>query len=176
MKHNHSSAIFSFKTPMVLKHKKAQIQMMETISILIIFFIIVLFGFLFYAQFQRSSYDEKKIVSAGEKAISISLQALLLPELRCSKGDNVVIKDCVDTSKLDISKRKMADEHDYYFDILGFANISVEQYYPSEETIVLYDHSLANAPHRPRTSIPVALYDPITKTYRYGVLTVVVYT
>ena len=150
--------------------------MTETISILVIFFIIVLFGFMFYAQFQRSSYDEKKVVSAGEKAISISLQALLLPELRCSKGDNDVIKDCGYISKLDISKRKMAAEHDYYFDILGFANVSVQQYYPTEETIVLYDHPLENAPRRPRTSIPVALYDPLTKTYRYGVLTVVVYT
>ena len=155
---------------------KAQIQMTETIAILVIFFILVMFGFLFYAQFERSSIDEKKVVFAGEKAISVSLHALLLPELRCGKGDNVPIKDCIDLYKLVISKQKMVDEPDYYFDILGFANITVQQYYPTQKIWVLYDHPLENAPRRPRTSIPVALFDPVTKTYTYGVLTVAVYT
>lgn len=150
--------------------------MTETIAILVIFFILVLFGFLLYAQFQRGSLDEKKVTLAGEKAVSISLQALLLPELRCSEGDNVPIKDCVDLYKLRISQQIMAGQYDYYFDILGFSSISVQQYYPSEETFVLYDHQLENAPRRPRVNIPVALFDPVKKTYTYGVLTVVVYT
>ncbi|MBI4153360.1 hypothetical protein HY497_02455 [Candidatus Woesearchaeota archaeon] len=150
--------------------------MTETIAILVIFFIIVLFGFMFYAQFQRSSYDENKVILAGEKAVSISLHALLLPELRCSKGDNVPIKDCLDLSKLDISVQKMAEERDYYFDIMGFARVSVQQYYPTEQAWVLYDHPLENAPRVPQMNIPIALFDPITKTFRYGVLTVAVYT
>ena len=174
MKKQKNTGVFSLKTHRVLR--KAQIQMTETIAILIIFFIIVLFGFMFYAQFQRSSYDEKKVVLAGEKAISISLHALLLPELRCSKGDNVAIKDCIDLYKLEISGQKMAGEYDYYFDIMGFANVSVQQYYPTQKIWVLYDHPLENAPRRPRTSIPIALFDPVTKTYTYGVLTVAVYT
>ena len=115
------------------KNTKAQLQMTETVAVLIVFFILLMFGLLFYTRFQKSSLDEQRAEFASERSITISLTAMLLPELRCSKGDNVAIRDCIDMYKLDIAQQKMQQERDYYFDLFGFGRITVEEYYPEQK-------------------------------------------
>ena len=146
--------------------------MTETVAVLIVFFILLLFGLLFYTRFQRSALDEQRAEFASERTITISLTALLLPELRCSKGDNVAVRDCIDLYKLDIAKQKMQEERDYYFDLFGFARVSVQEYYPGNDKWVLYENVNPDATGTVRTPIPVALYDPVKKSYRFGVLNI----
>ena len=155
-----------------MKPRKAQLQMTETVAVLIVFFILLMFGLLFYTRFQRSSLDEQRAEFASERAITISLTSMLLPELRCSKGDNVPVRDCVDLFKLDIAQKKMHEEKDYYFDLFGFARVSVEEYYPGKNKWLLYENVNPEATVHVKTPIPVALYDPIQRTYRFGVLNI----
>lgn len=152
--------------------KRAQLQMTETVAVLIVFFILLLFGLLFYTRFQRSALDEQRAEFAGERAITISLTSLLLPELKCSKGDNVPVRDCVDLFKIDVAQQKMQEERDYYFDLFGFARVSVEEYYPGKNKWMLYENVNPDATSSVKTPIPVALYDPVQRTYRFGVLTI----
>lgn len=146
--------------------------MTETVAVLIVFFILLLFGLIFYTRFQRSAFDEQRAEFAGERAITISLTALLLPELRCSKGDNVAVRDCVDLYKLDIAQQKMQQERDYYFDLFGFARVSVEEHYPDKNAWVLYENVNPDATTSVKTPIPVAIFDPVKKDYRFGVLNI----
>ncbi len=157
---------------MIKMKKKAQLQMTETVAVLIVFFILLMFGLLFYTRFQQSSLAEQRAEFAGERAITVSLTALLLPELRCSKGDNVAVRDCVDLYKLDIAQQTMQAEKDYYYDLFGFGRIYVDEYYPGQNHWVLYDNPYPEATTQVKTPLPVALYDPLKKIYRFGVLNV----
>lgn len=150
--------------------------MTEAIAVIFIFFVLVLFGLIFYAQIQRSTLAEKEAAFAGERAISASLHALFLPELRCSKGENIPVKDCVDLYKLEITQRTMADERDYYFDLFRFAKVSVKEIYPGEQEWVLYDMPKEGATRTARTPVPVSLFEPVQRTFHYGVLTIEVYS
>jgi hypothetical protein len=154
------------------RQKKAQLQMTETVAVLVVFFILLMFGLLFYTRFQRSALDEQRAEFASERAITVSLTAMLLPELRCSKGDNVPVRDCIDLYKLNIAQQKMHDEQDYYFDLFGYARVSVREYYPGTGNHILYENLHPDATVNVKTPIPVALYDPVQRSYRFGVLTI----
>ena len=157
--------------------KKAQIKMTETIAVLFVFLVLIVFGMIFYFQFQRSSLEQREAEIAGERAISTALQAAFLPELRCSKGENIPVRDCIDLYKLNFSKAKMEDEIDYYFDIFGYANISVKKLYPGpEEEWVLYDNPKPDFRRKARTPIPVSIFEPVKREFYFGVLNVEVYS
>ncbi len=156
--------------------KKAQVRMTETIAVLFIFFVLVLFGLIFYANIQKSSLEERTSELAVKHARDVALNALFLPELSCSKGENIPIKDCIDLYKLEFAHQKMQAEKDYYYDVLGFAKIYVNEIYPGENEFVLYDNALEGATRSIRTPIPVSLFDPVKKTFEYGVLTVETYS
>jgi hypothetical protein len=161
--------------------RRGQLKMTETIAILIVFFLLVMFGLIFFTQIQKSSFEQKQVGVASERALSVSLHALFLPELRCSKGDNVPIKDCIDVYKLAPAKEEMSKNEDYYFDLLRFANITVIEQYPCDDSlddcmVILYENVKEDFRRKARTPIPVGLYDPVTKDYRYGVLTIEVYS
>jgi len=164
--------------------KKAQVRITETIAILIIFFILVMFGIIFFSQIQRTTFDQRTIQAAGERAVSTSLNALFLPELSCTKGDNVEIKDCIDILKLEAAAVVVASNTDYYFDIFQYATIHVEELYPvprKPQEWVLYSKTrddIVPDEFTPKatTPVPVSLYDPLTRENYFGVLIIDVYT
>jgi cytoskeletal protein RodZ len=47
------------------RQKKAQLQMTETVAVLVVFFILLMFGLLFYTRFQRSALDEQRASRAS---------------------------------------------------------------------------------------------------------------
>lgn len=162
--------------PHTIQARKAQVRMMEAVVVIFVFFILLVFGLIFYAQIQKSSFEDKRVQFAGEHAISVSLYALLIPELRCTKGENVPIKDCIDITKLDITAEKMAAEQDYYFDTFGYSNITVEDIYPGGPPQQIYVQKFEKATRKTRTPLPVSLYNPVDRTYRFGVLQIEVYS
>ena len=155
--------------------------MTETIAILIIFFILVMFGIIFFSQIQRSTFGQRSTTAAGERAISTALRATFLPELVCTKGDNVEIRDCIDVTKLKAAAAVIKEHEDYYFDIFQYATVRVEQYYPVETTYLLYSRTRdGNPPNelttKATTPVPVSLLDPFTGEHYFGVLFIEVYT
>ena len=155
--------------------RRAQIRMTETIAILFIFFILLIFGLVFYFQFQKSSIERQKAEILSEKSIDISLRASFLPELVC-RG-TPTRKDCIDLGKLEVAQDKFSNEYlDYYFDMFGFARITVEEIYPGGENWTLYDRALVDYTRFVSTPVPVSLYDPGEDKYSFGVLTIEVYS
>ncbi|MCK4589218.1 MAG: hypothetical protein KAT77_02160 [Nanoarchaeota archaeon] len=156
--------------------KRAQVKMGETIAILFIFFVLILFGLIFYFQFQKSSFERQKVELFSEQSISKSLVASFLPELICSRNVAATVKNCIDLKKLEFASEEMKDNREYYFDIFGFAVITVEEIYPGNGTWVLYNQTPPEITREINTPIPVSLFNPVENTYSFGALNVEVYT
>ena len=162
---------------------KGQVQMTETIGIVIVFSILIVFALLFFSRIQQNSADQQRTLVAGEKAVSISFSALFLPELECSKIGSDDIKDCIDVLKLTPAADVINENPQYYFKLFGYSTISIEEIYPVQDpthTWVLYSRTRDGQPpteftQRARTPIPVALYNPVTGDYAFGVMTIDAY-
>ncbi len=90
----------------------------ESVAILFIFFILLIFGFVFYANVMRSSAKVELEENIQLKAISIAQKASFLPELQCSE-ENVRKEDCIDLLKLESASSLLDSNNIYYFDIFG---------------------------------------------------------
>ncbi|MDD5086795.1 MAG: hypothetical protein PHV16_03505 [Candidatus Nanoarchaeia archaeon] len=167
-----------------MKNKKAQIKMFETIAVLLIFFVLVGFGLIFYMKFMRTSIEDTGEHQFDLKAIQTAQLVSFLPELQCTSptSANIVIDDCFDVLKVkalaNISKEPAYERinNEYYFDSFGYSKIYIENIYPySPENWIVYERTLPNKKFQSSTKVPVSLYYPVTNSYSFGVLTVEVY-
>jgi hypothetical protein len=126
-------------------NKKGQVNMLETIGVIFIFFVLVLFALIFYFKFQEVSFEQDQLELAGLRAIDTTLVTLFLPELQCTRGRAETIDNCVDLTKIDSVIETINNyKNDYYFHMFSFSKITVHEVYPSIEdesrSWVIYDH------------------------------------
>lgn len=172
--------------------KKGQMQSTETIAVLFIFFILILFAIIFYYNYQKVAIKEKQEELLGARAVDTTVKALFLPELICSKGDTEPEDNCIDVLKMKYVNNTRSDDpvnkpgffiqnKDYYFQIFSYARITVKQLYPAEEEWVLYDVPKPDWHKKEPTHFIVALRDDTAGTqgqeqYGFGYVTVEVYS
>ena len=169
----------------MLFNKKGQGHMTETVAVLFIFFVLVLFGMIFYFKYAQGEFEKEKGEQLGRRAIEASLQTLFLPEVLCTDGENEPKDNCIDMVKLQHASDMIKENEDYYFDLFSYGKISVFQNYPlpAGETepheIVLYEKRKPNAEAQEASLFVVALRDLIQggaeDYYGYGYMKVVVY-
>jgi hypothetical protein len=121
--------------------KKGQMQMMETMGVLFIFFILILFSLVFYFKYQEISFNEKQEELIAKRAMDTTLKILFLPELQCSAGEAEAVDNCIDLMKLRALEGSM-DQYlnDYYFNIFSYSNIYVQMIYPGKKRWAIYDN------------------------------------
>lgn len=166
---------------MNLRTKNGQIQMTETIAVLFIFFIIVLFAIIFYYKFQEGSLREKQEELLGAKAVETSLRTTFFPELTCSLGEAEPEANCFDIAKLDAVNKTLTKYLDsYYFEIFSYAKISVKEIYPGNNNWTLYNKEKPGRIKKKPTFQIIALKDDLASEletkYRYGYVQVEVYS
>ena len=149
--------------------------MIETIAILIVFFMLVVFGFIFYTQVMKGSYAVKLEEKTQLRAIELAQKASFLPELQCSE-ENIIKDDCIDLLKLNAAAAIMQNNPIYYYDLLEFSTITIEEIYPETNSWILYDRPLEDFKNKISTNIPISIYDPRTKTNTFGIMLVDMYT
>ena len=154
--------------------KKSQIQMGESVAILFIFFILLVFGFVFYMNILSSSTKVEVEENIQLKAVGITQKASFLPELQCSE-DNVRIENCIDVYKLDAASDIMRQNSLYYFDLLEYSKLTVERKFPQPKTWILYNQTLGNYSNKLSTFIPVSLFNATSQKYDFGILKVEVF-
>jgi len=163
------------------KSKRAQIHMMETIAVLLVFFIMVVIGFVFYVQIIKANIEIEREEARQLQAVEIAQRALFLPELQCSKGKDIIKSDCIDILMLeafiDSDMDIIGENQLYYHDRLGFSEIIVREVYPdaSKPQWVLYDKHLDEFTDKITTHLPVSLKDPKENKYSFGLMQVSVY-
>lgn len=151
--------------------RKSQIQIGETIAVLFVFFILILAGFVFYVKIIRGNIDFEKEESSQLKSIGIAQRVMFLPELECSKyGD--IDSNCIDTLKLAYAKNIMDQNEVYYYDLLGFSNVTVLQIYPTEARWELYSRRAEGLKSEFATNVPISLYNPVARNSGFGILTI----
>lgn len=153
----------------LLRKKKGQMNMMETIMVLIVFFFLLVIGLVFYAYIQvgNAKADVKKY--SDLKAIENMQKLLFLPELQCGGGDEVFT--CIDVFKLKALSDVMANGTNrvYYSDELGDSLVMVEEVYPGNQSWALYNRSTGKGT---ASFIPVSLWYPIEDEYHMGLITI----
>jgi hypothetical protein len=154
--------------------KKAQMQMMETIAILFIFFILVAFGFIFYANMLKGSVEITKRETSELRAVELAQTVSTMPELYCSE-ENVLETNCIDLLKIDTAAEVINNNYITYFDLFGYADISVEEVFPNNENYTIYSNKPSEYKARLPSYIPISLKDPLNKGYAFGIMTVVLY-
>lgn len=158
--------------------------MSETIAVLFIFFVLLLFGIIIYARFQKTSLLEKQEQLLGTKAIEIATRVLFLPELACTKGESDAEDNCFDMAKVrsieGSGDRTFFEENeDYYFDLFSYSTISIEQIYPpplQEGEITLYNKFDPARQNSEATFFIISLKDEINNYNGFGFLKVVIYS
>lgn len=149
--------------------------MMETAAVLAVFFLLVVFGFVFYSNAIKNDVGLKEEESIQLEAIKVVQRAFFLPELACSDGGRV-IDNCIDLMKLEASLDVINGNEIYYFDKFAFSRIVVNEIYPDEKEWVIYDKSLEEYSYKSSTNIPVSIFDPLENKNSFGVVNVVVFS
>jgi hypothetical protein len=178
------------KMVLVRKGRKGQIRMTETIAILFIFFVLVLFGIIFYYKFQQVLFQEKQEELLASRAMDTTLKVLFLPELLCTNGDTEPEDNCIDMAKLRHAETIFTENlNQYYFDIFSYASVTVHQTFPlqivngEEQEVVypLYEKIPDEWERKEPTYFVVTLRDEFSNLpgethYGYGYVKVEVYS
>jgi hypothetical protein len=162
-------------------NRKGQMQMTETIAILFIFFILLLFGVIFYFRYQKIAFQEKQEELLGERAMESTLKTLFMPELICSRGEAEPEDNCFDVLKLNSTREIMQQYLDeYYFEMFSYATISVQETYPKNRSWILYDKPKPEFTRKEPTFFVVTLRNELTGNnqpeYGFGYVSVTVYS
>lgn len=155
--------------------------MSETIAVLFIFFVLIVFGILFYSKYQQAAFKEKQEEILGARAIETTLKALFLPELMCTKGEAEPEDNCFDMLKLQVLNETLSKYgDDYYFDVFSYARIYVQEVYPEEKTWLLYDKVKPDAVMEEPSYFVITLKDETSgeteAQHHFGYVAVVVYS
>ncbi|HLD40232.1 MAG TPA: hypothetical protein VJB13_03755 [Candidatus Nanoarchaeia archaeon] len=162
-------------------NRKGQLQMTETIAILFIFFVLLLFGVIFYFRYQKIALQEKQEELLGTRAMESTLKTLFMSELICSRGEAEPEDNCFDVLKLNATQETMQKYLDeYYFEIFSYATITVQETYPENKTWILYDKQKPDFTRKEPTFFVVTLKDELAgdnqPEYGFGYVAVTVYS
>ncbi len=107
--------------------------MTETVAVIFIFFVLVVFGLIFYSKFRDNAIIQKQEELEQARLIDTTLKTIYLPELICSRGEAVADGNCVDLMKAKHFNTLTKEKSDYYFSIFGFSKVVLHQVYPPVE-------------------------------------------
>ncbi len=159
---------------------KAQIKMTESFAVLVVFFILLAIGLVFYGSIQRSLIGQQKEENIDKKAVELAQVISNAKEFQCS-FDGIVDENCFDLYKLGAFARMIQDQSAflYYRKLFGTSTIIAHRVYPMpEEEYVLYDAPLPDAKTKIATFIPLQLLNSSVgkdKIYAVGYLNITVY-
>ena len=149
--------------------RKAQLEIMQTVFILLFVFMILAIAGIFVIGIQtnnqRNSLNDQNAVFSVKKSTSFNY----MPELQCS-FDSVITQDCFDIVKMEHFPEIAEENEEYYKGMLGFVNISVREFsegMPGRE-YQLYSNSREDYREMNTIKIPVMLYDPVEDSTSFG--------
>ena len=150
--------------------------MFETIAVLMIFFVLIGFGLVFYSRMQGQQFQEKGKENFELKAVQTAQLVSFLPELQCS-SDGIITNDCFDILKIEAFKEvcKGDIKNEYYFDTFGYSKISIKQIYPVVVDWEIYDKPVSQETDVSPMIVPISLYNASSHEYNFGILNVEVY-
>jgi len=157
-----------------MKNKKAQVRMTETIAILFIFFLLVLFGLIFYSRIQNASLERAMEEDTNIRSIQTAQKVSYFSEIQCTTEAQLP-SGCIDILKLESFQEIVQQNQLYYRSVFGNSKVYVDQIFPENRTWEIYDLRKPEDRGEYRIPVPVALHDPIEDIISFGVLHINVY-
>ncbi len=160
--------------------KKAQIKMVESVFVVIFFFMLLMIGVVFMSKYQKT--ENVKITSERDmkRAVQLAQSFSSIPELSCSIN-NVVEDNCLDLSKLTTMVALNKTDHMYYFDLFKYGSVSVEVLDLDSgdgprwsEPYIIYNQEKKGADFS-TIPLPMTIYDSVNRIYKFGIMSVTFY-
>lgn len=147
-------------------YKKAQIKMMETIAVLIVFIIIAILSGSFYYGYVTTNDIQSNIDKINDdRMIQLMEQISNMPEFICTNED-VETSNCFDLYKLSAANKTINDNWKFYQQIFGNVEIYIETIHPDFGTIVLYNKSDKNRVNIKSSKLPILIFNSTARESR----------
>jgi hypothetical protein len=164
----------------LLKKKRGQIKMFESIAMLLVFFFLVAIGLKFYGNIELANLKQAKERFADLDSVKMAIILANLPELKCST-QNVYRGACVDIYKVRAWEEEAGKDpaRSYYFDLLGHSTITLEEWQGTSlawEAHVLHNETPPGNYSTSLTPLPVTVWNPQQRRHTFGVLYVRVHS
>ena len=155
------------------KKKQAQMKMLETVAVIIIFFFLVSFGFNFYAKIKMGSIAKENAYFRELNFIEKTNTIYYMPEIECPPSIEEV--NCFDRIKLEAATNVIKNNFVDYAEKYGYMNITVDDV-SSGESWNIYSR-VKNDTKTSKMSFrtPVKIYDPISKDNSFGIVIIEYY-
>ncbi len=160
----------------IILPRKSQVKMFETIAILVIFFFLIVLGFSFYAKLQKITAQREIAEKTTDDAVRIAQEIYYLPELQYTEKNDP--KGAIDLYKLNHTKSIIDLNPEYYFNVIGYANVSIQSIYGEQliqNPTVIYFNPKTDYSDLITTHLPILLYNPLSGKYSFGVIDIGVY-
>lgn len=134
----------------------------ESVAVLIIFFILIGLGLIFYTGVQKTSTKQVYAERVEQEAVKMAMRVSYLPEALCSRR-KIIEDDCFDVYKLEsITHWINADEKMflYYQGDFKESVITVRQIFPPGKTFMIYSNP--PDPERLKEYYIVPTYIPVS--------------
>lgn len=156
----------------MMRRRKGQLQIGESIMVIIILAILGIIGLVFYANFAKQEYEIKFNEYEELNALETAQLVTSLYELRCAKPG--VTDLCFDLHKV-VAFSSLKDNYvDYYYDIFRNSKVTLQIIYPTSraEEFIIYSQDASNSQNVRRIDIPIPVHDGATDELLFGVLTI----
>jgi hypothetical protein len=164
-----------------ITQKLAQMQTMESIAVLVVFFFLIALGLRFYGQTQIQAFEELRAEFETLDSIKITNKLMSMPEMTCTRM-NVQDVACFDYYKAKAWEKLGDRVIGLYLVEFGESTLTVEFLYPDSAAslppIVIYNNTptiTSSQPYSRRTSfVPITVYKD--RTYYFAILRIQQYT
>jgi len=163
----------------LFKNKQSQLKIGESILVLLIFFILLTMGLIFYAKIQGHVMQQEAEDFTAKRTIDMALAVKFFPELQCTTLATEEF-DCIDMGKLlmfnDLSTINPSYSR-YYAQLFPNAKITIKQAFapfggilPMEgvvlvDNIYLQESEITNFK---KLALPITIYDPVMDANSFG--------
>jgi len=151
-----------------MQSKKSQIQMAESIAVVIIIIFLLVIGIVFWSGINRDDIKTSQLEYQDLSVIELAKIAAELPELRCYNTNVVTKVNCFDWYKIlamnysmnspsSTNKAQVFDYYNYYF---KNSRITIQQIYPNDTSVVIYNNNISK-----QTTLQISIPIIIEKNY-----------
>ncbi|MBD3259065.1 hypothetical protein GF371_00375 [Candidatus Woesearchaeota archaeon] len=161
--------------------KRGQIQTLESVAVLFVFFILLALSMIFYLSYAKSQESGRMAEINREQAMMVAQQIINLPELKSSRRA-VRGVNTIDIVKLEALKNVLDTNFDLrrgiYQERFGSSIIDVYEIYPGQNEWALYSNPDLDAKFRNEFYVPISLYNSLDipgGNYSAGLLHILYY-
>ncbi len=176
MRSKKAKSLKKMKTDM----KKAQVQIGETVGVIMFFTLIMILTLVFIVKQNASSREKERVQRVNEMLTTLARTIQTMNELRCSKLSTETL-GCLDLEKIKAFYDELKNNQfalAYYKNLFGFSRINVNIVYaydPIQENNYTIYNNTGDLTDSLYFAMPIQVYDPVAHKNMLGMLEIEYY-